>query len=164
MLKRVVVLLIAGTLLGLGAFFLQNKDKELEVSQEERSANEKQQEITKVPSQEEILKGKVSFKIENVVSGNEVIVNDVTFNLPGFVVIYEGDEVNVDKILGDSGILLNGTSENIIIPLRKSVSNGQKVTAVMHTDNGNEIFDSPMKDLPIKTRGSNTVSKTFTVN
>ena len=150
--------------MGLGAFFLQNKDQDKVVSQEEPSVNEEAQEISEVPSQEEILKGKVSFKIENVVSGNEVVVSDVTFYLPGFVVIYDGEEVNADKILGDSGILLNGTSENIIITLRKSVASGQKITAVMHTDDGNEIFDSPMKDLPIKTRGSNTVLKTFTVN
>ena len=142
----------------------KNKDKDKVVSREEPSANEETPEISEVPSQEEILKGKVSFKIENVVSGSEVVASEVTFNIPGFVVIYEGEEVNADKILGDSGILLTGTSENIIIRLRKSVASGQKVTAVMHTDNGNEIFDSPMKDLPIKTRGSNTVSKTFTVN
>ncbi len=67
---------------------------------------------------------------------------------PGFVVIHEDAAGAPGKILGASGALPTGETNNpASIPLSRPTRNGETLYAMLHLDDGDSVFDA-MKDKP----------------
>jgi len=112
----------------------------------------------------------LTVKDQGTRDGNMVTIPKITVNDNSWVVIHRsndaGDGPMVPAIIGKTH-LNAGTSSNVMIQLSKSVSNGEKVWAMLHHDTGTEGkyeftgADSP--DQPITNDGQ-IVTKPFMVN
>lgn len=163
MVKRALVIIVAGTLLGLAAFLIQVKRGKIKIETPVQKPVEESQKVGPTPTEEDILKGNISMSVTKVFPGDRLVVDSVRLILPGFVVVYEDASGNSDAILGSSDLLRTGDSKNIEIKLKRKLVNGEKIFLGLHTDDGNAAFDGPNKDIPIMTRGSIPVRREFTV-
>lgn len=84
---------------------------------------------------------------------------------PGFVVIHEDSAGKPGKILGTSSVLPTGEIKNLTpIGLSRTTKDGETLYAMLHLDDGDNIFD-PAKDKPaLDSLGSEPVMMIFTVS
>lgn len=92
-----------------------------------------------------------------------VVVDKVTLKKSGFVVIHEDTKGQAGGILGASGLLQEGTHENIVIELTRKTVEGESFIAMIHTDNGDGKFD-PTVDEPAKDESGVVSQATFQVS
>jgi len=103
-------------------------------------------------------------------NGNMVTIPKITVSENSWVVIHRsnnaGDGPMVPDIIGKT-YLDAGTSSNVMIKLSKSVSNGEKVWAMLHHDTGTkgkyEFTGADSPDQPIMNDGQ-VVTKAFMIN
>lgn len=110
----------------------------------------------------------VDININEYPPGKQVTVGEVFLDQPGYVVIYETLPENASgqkptAIIGFSTILPSGRSENIRVPLVRTVRIGESLTAMLHRDDGNGIPNIPGSDEPILREGGAFVIKTFII-
>lgn len=83
---------------------------------------------------------------------------------PGFVVIHEDQAGAPGAILGQSGLLAAGESENVSITLTRATQDQETLYAMIHLDNGDGSFD-PAQDVPATdSTGGGPVMMMFTVS
>ncbi|OGM26434.1 hypothetical protein A2962_02970 [Candidatus Woesebacteria bacterium RIFCSPLOWO2_01_FULL_39_61] len=163
MIKRILIIIILGTLLGLAAFLIQVKRGKINLQNAPAETVPEEQTVIPTPTEEEVLQGKISLNVTSISPGDKIILDSVRLILPGFVVLYKDDGGNTDSIIGISGLLQSGDNIRVEIKLNKKLVNGEKVYLGLHSDDGNAAFDGPRKDIPIMTRGAIPVRKEFIV-
>lgn len=163
MVKRVLIIIISGTLLGLAAFLIQVKRGKITLQNPSQVTPEAQITAQPTKTEEEVLQGSIALEASQINPENVVTVDEVRLILPGFVVVYEDKGGSADAILGASSLIKTGSTENVEIKLKRKLLSGEKVYLGLHSDDGNGNFDGPKKDLPIMTRGSIPVRREFTV-
>lgn len=72
---------------------------------------------------------------------NTAVVDKVTLQTSGFVVIHEEKDGQPGEIIGASTLLTPGTHENVIVQLKRKTLAREKLVAMVHKDNGDGIFD-----------------------
>lgn len=96
------------------------------------------------------------------IAGSLVItLTDVSLDQPGFVVINQNNQGQPGAILGYSDYLMADQAQ-VTISLDQPLVAQEVYFAVIHQDNGDQLFD-PL-DLPATDSESRVILKTFTVN
>ena len=73
----------------------------------------------------------------------------VRLEKPGFVAVHEDDAGAVGGILGASGLLPAGETNNLeSIPLSRLTRDGETLYVMLHLDDGDGVFDA-VKDKPV---------------
>lgn len=81
-------------------------------------------------------------------TGNTISVSIVRLEKPGFAVVHEDNAGSVGEVLGMSGLLSAGETENpSAIELSRQTADGETVYVMLHLDNGDGVFD-PASDIP----------------
>jgi hypothetical protein len=80
--------------------------------------------------------------------GTTIQIASVSLQTSGFIVIKNNNDVT--KIIGQSNILPPGTTANIQIEVHHIISSNDSLTAELHLDNGNKIFDDEISDKLLK--------------
>ncbi|HMO77828.1 MAG TPA: hypothetical protein PKA42_00775 [Candidatus Paceibacterota bacterium] len=75
------------------------------------------------------------------VPGVIALVDYVSLLEPGFIVIRELGVQNPEVVIGVSYLLLGGVTEQVEIPLTKTMRAGATFSATLYQDNGDGIFD-----------------------
>jgi len=96
-------------------------------------------------------------------TGFSVSVDHVSMAKKGYVVIYDNDNGKLGKIIGNSKILPEGESRNVIISLLRMTINGESLFAVLHEDNGDNAF-YPDIDTPFYDQDGNIMYILFDIN
>ena len=92
------------------------------------------------------------------VSSNGGVTTTVTFvqlQKAGFVVIHEDSDGEPGQIIGSSNVIRAGTSSGIAI-ITKELTPGATYYAILHSDNGDGIFNAAL-DAPVKDKQGNIV-------
>ena len=91
---------------------------------------------------------------QDLKGGQLLTVDSVSLPEPGYVAIYETplpEGVPGSNIIGASSLLAAGSHESITVPLDEALEGTQEVIAVIHRDEGDQIFNyraSSDEDLP----------------
>jgi hypothetical protein len=91
-------------------------------------------------------------------AGSNIIIDEVSFTTPGYVVIHENINGKPGKIIAQSG-LISGTRHDLVI--RLTTKAGMSYIAMLHTDDGDGKFNAT-KDQP--TLGANNQPVTIQFN
>ena len=92
--------------------------------------------------------GKNAIYVAEQAPSQTISVEVVYLEQPGFVVIHENSNEKPGKILGVSGLLPTGeTKDSLQISLSRSTVDGETIYAMLHHDDGDNIFDAA-KDKP----------------
>lgn len=113
---------------------------------------------------------KLSVKDQGTSNGDMVTIPSITVSENSWVVIHRSNEAGdgpmVPDIIGKT-YLDAGTSSDVMIQLTESVSNGEKIWAMLHHDTGTEgeyeFTGSDSPDQPITSNGD-VVTKPFMIN
>lgn len=93
------------------------------------------------------------------VAGASVMVDLVEFEEGGYVVIHEDKEGKPGKIIGVSEYLTKGSVSKLTVELDRNSQDGEVLYAMLHSDNGDRVYQA-VDDLPIKdVRGGLVVAK-----
>lgn len=91
------------------------------------------------------------------------VIDKVTLGKSGFIIIHESQNGQIGGILGASGLLKEGTHENIVIELTRKTVDRENLFAMIHTDNGDGNFD-PSIDESAKEESGATLQATLQVS
>ena len=95
-------------------------------------------------------------------TGDSMTIDSATLEDGGYVVIHEDADGKPGAIIGSSTYLPAETSEDIQLPLNRFAEEGEMLYAMLHSDDGNNLFQA-VNDLPIKDSQGNIVVKKFTI-
>ncbi len=96
--------------------------------------------------------------------GNTVTASQVHFAEPGFIVIHEDVDGAPGTIIGSSSLLPAGESSQIKITLTKSVADGAKLHAMLHSDTDNSGTFSASSDREVQSRLGGAIDGWFDVS
>ena len=97
-------------------------------------------------------------------SGNTVTVSQVHLAAPGFVVIHDDNNGAPGAIIGFSGLLQAGDSNQVLVKLSKAVLDGTKLYAMLHNDtDGNGKFDAAV-DMPVQSVQGGPIEGWFNIS
>jgi hypothetical protein len=161
---RLLIALVLGILIGLGSFWLWgNRSNSMN-----QLAPEGLLDTTTAASSTAVEEGDggltgsgPAVKIEDQNPGRLVVVYQVSLTKPGWVVIRDNNNGQVGNILGAR--LFDSGKNSGLIPLLRATVVDKKYFAVLHNDNGDNIFD-PKKDLPIKDSKGIEIMSPFSVS
>lgn len=92
--------------------------------------------------------GKNAIYVAEQAPSRTLTVTTVRFEKPGFVVVHEDASGVPGRILGASGVLPAGETNNLTpIPLSRMTQDGETLYAMLHLDDGDSMFDAT-KDNP----------------
>lgn len=98
------------------------------------------------------------------VPGNVLSIDQVDAAQGAFVVIHEDTpEGKPGQILGVSTLVDIGTSKEVVVELSREVIDGERVYAMMHTDNGDGVYD-PTQDHPTNSGEDSLVVTGFQID
>ncbi len=95
-------------------------------------------------------------------AGMKVFVAHALLEKPGFVVIHRYAENGFGPAIGASDFLSAGTHTDIPINLTIETGAGQKLSAAIHADNGNSVYD-PAADPAVFTADADPVYAVLTL-
>jgi len=110
-----------------------------------------------------------------IISGNSIFVADQTpaqnvrvaivrLEKPGFVVIHEDRDGSPGTILGSSELIATGETRDILISLlSRPTRDGEFLYAMLHTDNGDGVFDAAQDTPVIDPVGNEPVMTIFSI-
>lgn len=90
------------------------------------------------------------------------VIDEVTVEKPGFVVVAENQNGAPGAILGISELLQKGKHENVVIALSRKTVSSEELFAQVYTDNGDGNFDS--QDEVVKEANGNPLMVQFLVS
>jgi hypothetical protein len=94
--------------------------------------------------------------------GPTVVVPEVNLSQPGWLAIHLTDSTGqLLEVLTNSPYLYSGTTKDIKLYLPGNIPSGTKMKAVLHRDDGDQIFEYPGPDMPLIQNGQ-TVASEFT--
>lgn len=80
--------------------------------------------------------------------GNSITIPRVVLSEPGFVMIHKSVNGQTGPIVMTGDYLPAGESTGVVVSGLQTQS-GQKYYAMLHVDDGNEVYDSPAVDPPV---------------
>lgn len=86
--------------------------------------------------------------VADQIPGQSIAIDVVALGEAGFVVIHEAEGEKPKAIIGASRLLPYGDTATLPIVLSRQVLHGETFFAMLHRDNGDELFD-PTQDTPI---------------
>ncbi len=122
----------------------------------------KSREANQTPDENTILPGDANSitVIDQEPNTLSVTIDSVSLRAPGFVAIHEDVRGTPGAIVGSSALLEAGISSNVSVIA--DLKPGATYWAMLHTDNGNNIFN-PATDLPAADNSGTTVMAMFKV-
>lgn len=96
-------------------------------------------------------------------AGATTTITKVMLTNPGFVTIHVDENGKPGTVLGNSLLLPEGTYANVVISLSRPSTEGEPLYAMLHTDNGNGIYEFPGPDAPLTDEQGNTVMMKYVV-
>lgn len=96
--------------------------------------------------------------VANQIPGEVVLIGEIEMAESGWVAIHDDLTVKPSKILG-AYYLPAGSYKNQIVPLLRGISDGSSYIAVIHTDNGDRIFDYKLDTPVLNTEGEMEVAR-----
>ncbi len=109
-----------------------------------------------------LLVGKNALYVAEQRPGTTVEVSALVMESPGFVVIHENQNGTPGKIIGKSS-LLDKDDNGAAITLDRQTTDGEKLIAMIHKDNGNSTF-SETEDTSVKDDQGEDVMMEFEVS
>lgn len=83
-------------------------------------------------------------------AGESVTVSSVIINQSGYLVVHKATEEDTPgEVIGNSALLPQGGSSDIKIELSESVVDGDVLFLMLHSDDGNGIYEFPGPDTPV---------------
>ena len=110
-----------------------------------------------------LLVGDNAIYVSNVKPSASVKVGFAIFAGGGYVVVHEDREGKPGAIIGNSNILPQGESRDFGVTLSRESIDTETLYAMLHSDNGDGIFN-PAEDPPIKDDRGNVVLMKFQVS
>ena len=95
--------------------------------------------------------------------GDNITVGFADIADGGYVVIHEVIEGKLAGIVGSRTFLESGESQNISVTLSRESVEGEELIAMLHNDNGDNIFNAT-DDAPVRDEAGNIVLMRFTVS
>ncbi|MBX4211705.1 MAG: hypothetical protein KW806_02865 [Candidatus Yanofskybacteria bacterium] len=92
--------------------------------------------------------------------GTKVLVDLVILSKPGYVAIHESANGQPGRALGHSSLLKADAYTDVSVPM--TTTSGVTYIAVLHTDNGDGIFNAST-DAPVKDEDGTIIMSEFTV-
>lgn len=106
-----------------------------------------------------VLSGKNTVDVEDQPAGNSVKISSIVLNEMGWVVIHEDASGKPGNVLG-AALVFAGEHSLVPVELLRNTEKGKTYHVVLHTDNGDRVFDLK-KDFPI-TDSAGNVQMLFT--
>jgi len=103
-----------------------------------------------------------SIVVPEQAGGKNIFIESVTLEDNGYVVIHEDNDGNPGQIIAVSGLLPVGIRNNFLMDIDKEVFEGDSLFAMIHTDDGDGIFDAAL-DAPAKDTDGNIVLVGFLI-
>lgn len=97
-------------------------------------------------------------EVKDQKSGDEAMVDTVSLEKKGYVVVHEDDNGSVGKIVGHSDLLNPGETKSVTLKMK--LHPGLSHSAMLHVDNGDGVFDE-RQDLPLKDENGVYIMKSF---
>ncbi|MDA2921900.1 hypothetical protein MYX07_01395 [Patescibacteria group bacterium AH-259-L07] len=95
--------------------------------------------------------------------GDAVVVGQADFVDPGYIVIHVSADGKPGAVIGNSRFYTSGSYSNVEVEVGQALQNGDNALfAMLHTDDGDSLFEFPGDDAPTKVDGA-VVVKPFTV-
>lgn len=101
---------------------------------------------------------KNSIEVKDQKTGDEAMIDAVSIERKGYVVVHEDDNGKVGKTVGHSDILNAGETKSVGVKMK--IHAGLSHWAMLHADNGDGIFDEK-QDLPLKDENGEFIMKAF---
>lgn len=114
-------------------------------------------------TEEVMIVGKDAIAVTDYSAGETVTVAMVVLSKPGYVVVHADTDGAPGAVVGNSVYLPAGESSNVVVSLSRVSVGGEVLYAMLHTDDGDRIYDFPGDDLPTKDEEGNVVLMKFTV-
>jgi len=84
------------------------------------------------------------------VTEDQVTIQEVSFKDPGYVVIHLSEDGKPGKVLGNSDFVESGTYNNISVVVSELQEGENFLFAMIHIDDGDDIYEFPGDDVPVK--------------
>lgn len=130
------------------------------VTKLEASATQTEKQVSAVaqttPALEQTFKNLIEVKDQK--PGDEVMIDDVSIEKNGYVVVHEDDNGRVGEIVGRSDLLNAG--ETVSVALKMKMHADLSHWAMLHVDNGDSVFNEK-QDLPLKDENGDFIMKSF---
>ncbi len=91
-----------------------------------------------------------SINLLDAESGTMVTVATARLAKPGFIAIYRTNSNERTELIGRSSLLSPGSYTNLLIQVDAPVAWKQVITAVIHADDGDGVFEFPVSDFYLK--------------
>lgn len=82
--------------------------------------------------------------------GREVSIREVHLTQNAYVVIHKEADGKPGKVVGTSLSLLPGENHWVRIALTEDLKDGERIFAMLHSDDGNGVYEFPGGDAPLK--------------
>jgi len=89
-----------------------------------------------------------------VIAGDFVTISKVVLTEPGFIMIHASNGGRTGAIIMTGDYLATGSHSNVIVKTGLTTKPGEKYFAMLHIDNGNQIYDNPGIDPPVIINGA----------
>lgn len=90
--------------------------------------------------------------------GDEAMIDAVSIEKKGYIVVHEDNDGKVGKIVGHSDLLNAGETKSVTFKMK--IHAGLSHWAMLHIDNGDGVFDEK-QDLPLKDENGEFIMKSF---
>lgn len=111
----------------------------------------------------EFLSGDNAIYMENQLPGTEVVVRGVKLSAAGYVVVHlVAEDGTPGDIVGGTGLIVEGTHENISVTLSGLSQVGDIFIAMLHTDNGDGVVNAE-EDVPVVDEDENIIMMSFNI-
>ena len=107
--------------------------------------------------------GSNAIYVPDQMPGNMIIVEFVSFQEDGFVVVHESKDGKPGAILGNSALVTVGGDQKIAIQLSRESRDGEELVAMLHRDDGDGTF-AAANDTPVKDEQGNTIMMPFLIS
>ncbi len=164
MIKKVVILLVIGLVLGLGFFLLSIPGIRRDLAQNSANPTPGPESPGLVETENGIFAGEVLIELGNVTPNNSITLDRVNLLSPAWVVVFEDDNGQKGMVLGVSVLLPKGESQGVIIDLQRKIVRGESIYIGLHSDDGDSKFTYPEGlDIPMMVRGGKQFIKKISV-
>jgi len=96
--------------------------------------------------------------------GSEIFIENTVLQNAGFVVIHKEENGKPGEIIGASDLLQVGTKKNFLMDIDEEVVEGDTLFAMIHTDDGDGVFDGSLDSPFIDDNGDIVLVKFIIVN
>lgn len=97
-------------------------------------------------------------EVKDQKSGDEAMIDAVSIEKKGYIVVHEDNDEKVGKIVGHSDLLNAGETKSVTFTMK--IHAGLSHWAMLHIDNGDGTFDEK-QDLPLKDENGEFIMKSF---